>query len=124
MGMYKELIFAAKLKVDTPEFVISTLKYMLGETDPPHNLDFDEGVFAASSYYFPVSKALNDFFHDGDNWVLSHRGNYKNCDNQGFIEKFLDWIKPFIECGSSWENIYAITIYEDSHEAKIHSLGA
>lgn len=120
--MYKELIFGAKLKKDTPELVISNLKYMLGESNPVTDLEFDEGIFAAGSFYFPVSKSQNDFFHDGDNWILSHRGNYRNNDNNGFIEKFLEWIKPYIEAGSGNNDIYAITIYEDSSEAIIHCL--
>lgn len=122
MGMYTELIFAAKLKKETPQSIISTLHYMLGENNNPEKLEFDHGLFASGSYSFPVSKVLNAFFHDGDNWILSHRGNYKHEDGNGFIEKFLSWIKPHIECGSGNKDIYAFTIYEDSSEVKTHSL--
>ena len=120
--MYTELIFAAKLKEDTPEIVISTLKYMLGELDVSDNLIFNEGLFKAGSSYFPLSKDSNSFFYDGGNWVLSHRGNYKGYDNTGFISKLLKWIKPHIESGSGLNNIYAITISQEGTAPIIHSL--
>ena len=122
MGNYKELIFGAKLKADTPNTVIATLQYMINGKDAPENIVFDQGLFSAGSFSFPVSTVQNDFFHDGDNWILSHRGNYKQNDDNGFIENLLAWIKPFIESGSGTKDIYAIMIGEDSSEATVYSL--
>ena len=120
--MYTELVFAAKLKDNTPVAVILTLKYMLGEAEIPDNLTFDEGFFNAGSFYFPVSQASNSFFYDGENWVLSHRGNYKDHDEPGFITLFLKWIKPYIESGSGLNDIYAITISEEGVAPIIYTL--
>ncbi len=122
MGMYTELIFAAKLKEDTSEEVISTLRYMLGEIEISDSIAFDEGFFNCGSYYFPISEMEGKLLHDGENWVLSHRGNYKNQDNNGFIDKFLDWIRPYIASGSGQQDIFAITIAEDSKGVKTYSL--
>ena len=59
MGMYTELIFGAELKIDTPELVIDSLKYILGETrERPECFPLpegnSEGLFRGSSYYFGV----------------------------------------------------------------------
>lgn len=82
---------------------------MLGESEIPNNLNFNEGVFNSGSNYFSLSQASNSFFYDGDNWILSHRG-------------ILKWIKPHIESGSGQNDIYAITIEEEGITPTIYSL--
>lgn len=120
--MYTELIFAAELKQDIPESVIATLKYMMGQGDLPEKLAFEEGFFSSASFSFPLDRAQNTLYNNGDNWILSHRGNYKTRENDGFIDLFLKWIKPYISRGSGLKDIYAITIYEHNREINIHSL--
>lgn len=122
MGMYTELIFGAKLKKETPESVIGTLKFMLGEIDLPDKLEFDEGFFNSGSFCFPISKSQSDLFLEDEQWVFSHRGNYKDQDGHGFIEKFLEWILQYIESGSGQNDIYAITIGEDALAPFVFSL--
>ena len=122
MSMYTELIFSAELKSDTPDSVIASIKYLVEGGEPGKELEFNEGIFNCGSYSFPLDKDLTSFYHNGNNWILSHRGNYRENDGNGFVDKFLTWIKPYIESGSGLKDIYAFTIYEDSHEVKTYSL--
>lgn len=126
MGMYTELIFGASLKEDTPKEVLSTINYILGNSNKPENFPLPEGrcesLFRHSSYYFGVSKPVNSFIFDdiSNCWILSIRCNVKNYNNE--IETFLTWIKPYIDNGSGVNNIYAITIFEEDSSPIIYSL--
>lgn len=121
MGMYKELIFGASLKADTPVSVIETIKYMMGEDIVPSSLEFNGRFnFLGCSSYFAISKPVNKMYKDDECWVISSRSNTKNYDSE--IEVFLEWIKPYIEGGSGNMNMYAIVIYEDSSEPLIYYL--
>ncbi len=55
-----------------------------------------------------------------DTWNLSSRANLKNYDDE--IEKFLNWIKPFLEQGSGERDFYAIVCYEEQAEPTIYYL--
>ena len=122
--MYTELIFGAELKQDTPIEVINTLKYMVGEIEEPINLLYkeDRNPLMSGSYYFGVNKAVTKMFYDdiSEAWVLSSRANIKNYNSE--IEKFLEWIKPFIESGSGLREMYAIVIYEEEETPTIYYL--
>jgi len=94
MGMYTELIFGAKLKIDTPDDVINTLKHMLGKDDIPIGfnpiIDFGRNPLIGSSYYFGISTPAYRMIKDDiDNqWEISTRSNIKNYDHE--IESFLE----------------------------------
>jgi hypothetical protein len=125
MGMYTELIFGASLKKDTPEIVIDSLKYMVGEIkEKPENFPLPEGrcewLFRGSSYYFGVNQpVLKMWFDDiSKNWIISTRSNIKNYNNE--IETFLDWIEPYIKYGSGNKSMYAIVTYEEDEEPSIY----
>lgn len=127
MGRYTELIFGAVLEKDTPDIVINTLKYMLGEIkDKPNNSLLSkercELLFKGSSDYFGIDKPVNRlWFNDTDNqWRISTRSNIKNY--KGEIEEFLNWIKPYIESGSGVRDMYAIVISEEATEPTIYYL--
>lgn len=127
MGMYTELIFGAGLKKDTPENVIEVLKYMVGDTEEkPKDFPLPEGrcerLFRGSSYYFGVNEPLWKMWKDdiGENWVLSTRSNIKNYG--GEIEAFLEWIKPYIDGGSGYRDMYAIVTYEEAESPDIYYL--
>lgn len=127
MGMYTELIFGAGLKKDTPEKVIEVLKYMVGDTEEkPKDFPLPEGrcerLFRGSSYYFGVNEPLWKMWKDdiGENWVLSTRSNIKNYE--GEIEAFLEWIKPYIDGGSGYRDMYAIVTYEEAEAPDIYYL--
>ena len=55
-----------------------------------------------------------------DSYVLSTRSSIKNYANE--IETFLDWIKPYIESGSGYRDMYAIVTYEEDETPKIYYL--
>lgn len=125
--MYTELIFGAELKKETPQEVIDTLKFMLGEIkDKPENFPLPNGrcewLFTCSSYYFGISSPVNKMWFDNitKQWHISTRSNIKNYENE--IETFLEWIKPYIDSGSGYRDMYAITIYEDAEEPTIYFL--
>ncbi len=127
MGMYTELIFGASLKEDTPENVINTLKYMIGETkekpiDFPLSTERADYLLRSSSYYFGVNEPVSLLRRDklDGSWVLSTRSNIKNYDSD--IEAFLEWIKPYITSGSGSRDMYAIVIYEEQSEPTIYYL--
>jgi hypothetical protein len=139
MGMYTELVFGASLDIPKKEFNI--LSFLID----PSNKEYPESwpqiwqelsrmrwvLVGQSSYYFGA-RWQPPFLHINKNdyeqsktpgnvsCFLSIRSNIKNYD--GEIEKFLDWIKPFIEKGSGNWDMYATVIYEDTEEPTIYYL--
>lgn len=102
MGMYTELVMAVQLKKNTPEDVIETLKYMVGDIDylatvPIHDL-FEtarwRSMLRSNSYYFDGDTLSTMRYDDISRaYHLTIRCNLKNYDSE--IEKFLDWIAPY-----------------------------
>ncbi|AGO48479.1 hypothetical protein Phi18:1_gp32 [Cellulophaga phage phi18:1] len=127
MGMYTELIFGAELKQDTPENVIESLKYMMGDVEEkPENFPLPDGrcewLFKGSSYYFGINQAVSSMWFDNisKSWSISTRSNIKNYGDE--IESFLEWIKPYIDSGSGCRDMYAIVTYEESDTPDIYYL--
>ena len=120
MGMYTEIIFGAGFKKNLPEQVVSTLAELAKGNDLIENIP-DHPFFRAErtwlmtsggSYYFPGTAQPKFWFDDiAHQWFLQFRSNIKNYNQE--IEKFLDWIKPYIEQGSGSRNFYAIVTYEE-----------
>lgn len=108
MGMYTEFVFAIELKKETPKDVINVLKYMTEEeliedikieSLPKHSF-FDtrrwEGLFISDSDYFDgITNTILKLDPLTESYCLTVRSNLKNYDNE--IDKFIDWIKPYIE---------------------------
>lgn len=123
--MYTELIFGAELKLETPDFIINTLKYLL---DMPYEGNIDYGItnsrnpLRGGSYYFGVNLPISEMWQDeyGKEYHISTRANIKNYENE--IENFLKWIKPYIKSGSGNREMYAIVIYEQANEPTIYYL--
>lgn len=125
MGMYTELIFGARLKKDTPENVINTLQYMTGKiSDRPSDIAFEysRNPLRGGSYYFGITNPVCDMTFDdvSNQWQISTRSNIKNYESD--IEKFLEWIKPYISQGSGAREFYAIVTYEEEDTPKIYYL--
>ena len=130
MGMYTELIFGASIRSSIPDLDLAALKYLLGEGDEPSELPNHEFFMCdrwkymtrCSSYYFAVRNTHRSIELDkiSDTWLCSSRSNLKNYDSE--IEKFLSWIKPFIEQGSGERDFYAIVCYEEASEPTIYYL--
>lgn len=103
MGMYTELVLGVDLKHDTPTSVIEVLRYMLGEIEtkptlPEHALfktDRWAVMLRMGGYYFsgPTNSVLR-LDSTTKEWGLSVRCNLKNYGSE--IEKFCDWIRPYI----------------------------
>ena len=125
MGMYTELIFGAELKTDTPEIVIDSLKYMMGETDTktegfPLPAGRYEWLFQGASYYFGVNRSVKSMWFDdiSKQYHISTRSNIKNYNDEN--ETFLEWIEPFVDGGSGARDMYAIVMYESVSEPSIY----
>lgn len=132
MGYYTEINFGARLKENTPKIIIDTLRYAAdrGKVECDKNLESDDPVLIADenlmetynlwnimhscSYYFGISDSISKMWYDscGKFWMLSFRANCKNYD--GRLEKFVEWIKPYVDTGSGRNDIYAIITPEDS----------
>lgn len=123
MGMYTELIFGASLKEDTPLEIIETIQQLvnctLEEGNPNAPFFTGRNVLRGCSAYFGVSHSVVSFGKAEycDHWELSSRASIKNYG--GEIEDFLIWIGPYIESGSGWNDMIAITIYEEDETPKI-----
>lgn len=122
MGMYTELILGAQLKKDTPSYIIEAFDYVINKDDSAEISDeaktfIDEyslyTLFYCTSYYFGVIDSTRSFRYDSiaGQWCISTRANLKNG---GRIEKFLEFIKDYIEDGSGPTNIFAYVQYEES----------
>lgn len=133
MGMYTELIFGAELVKETPPKVIEVLKYLHEfelEKEEPKELPDHEFfkcerwrlLFKMGSFYFGIHNGDSKFWYEDicNSWHISTRSNIKNYD--GEIEKFLDWIKPYISQGTGEREFYAIVTYEESSEPTIYYL--
>lgn len=97
MGMYTQLLLDVRLKKDTPKEVIKILTEMVSKDDV---CEFWEGrlnwCFNSSSYYF------NNYNHSeiGFDEIMSAYKLFVYCDFKNYgeeIEKFLAWLKPYIE---------------------------
>lgn len=129
MGMYTEIIFGAGLDPNIPDDVLEVIKLLANGGDfdgcnfiPQHPFFKTQRTWmmnSGGSYYFPgvVSPKL---WYDtiGNQWFLHFRTNIKNYD--GEIEKFLDWIKPYIDQGSGESDMYAIVLYEEDSVPTIY----
>ena len=105
MGMYTELYMGVSLKKDTPPKVVETIKAIIaGKAGYEHR--HDHAFFATDrwgwclrsggSYYFDAAPHARIFKDDIDgHWRLTFGTNIKNYSEEW--EKFIDWIRPFIE---------------------------
>lgn len=120
MGMYTEFVCAIELKKDTPQDVINILDNM---TEGEDNYDFKPNhpffecdrwrwLFTMDSYYF--SGRTNTKFEYDDiskTHYLTIRSNLKNYDDE--INKFLNWIKPYIEMHGEDDEFLGYSRYEE-----------
>lgn len=120
--MYTELIFGATLKKKTPTYVTDALNCIINDSVTTNLSDeakqfIDEYSLSkliwCTSYYFGahVNKPSCYFDKIANTWCISFRGNCKNYQNE--IERFIEFIKPYVEYGSGPTNIFAIVQYEE-----------
>ena len=98
VGMFTELVMAAKMRQETPIEVIQELKALVGDSE----FDFDgrpfrwERVLRTGSYAFDGDAHSTFRFDDiVQRWILTVRSNHKVYRNE--IEMFLDWIAPHVD---------------------------
>ena len=131
MGMYTELIFGATLKENTPTYVTDALNCVInnnvdGKLSGEAEQFIDEyslrKLIYCSSYYFGSrdNKPSCVFDKIANTWCISFRANCKNY--QGEIEKFIEFIKPYVEYGSGPTNIFAIVQYEEDDYPTLYGI--
>jgi hypothetical protein len=117
MGMYTEISFRATLKRDAPEEVVSALRAMIDlekpEALPSHPL-FEcprwDMLACSSSYYFPAhapSGLEKDSIRGA--WSVYLNADLKNYHDE--IEKFFDWIDPYVDAAPG--EFLGYELYED-----------
>jgi len=127
MGYYTEFVFACELKDNVPEDVVQILKFIIldestGESVPlpDHELfatDRWHCIGLCSSYYFAFTEPCSNLVYDeiSKSWKVVIRSSLKNYCNE--IEKFVDWLKPYIERGSGRNrNFLGYWMNEDGEE--------
>lgn len=73
-------------------------------------------MLTCSSYYFvPASMSLFQYDNIGQNWSFISRSDFKNYD--GEVDKFVDWLRPYLDCGS--DEMIGYHRYEEFREPTI-----
>lgn len=131
MGMYTELVFGARLQPDLPQKVEKALKYMVRGTGkepeelPDHEFFQSERwarLFHCGSYYFGIHRphAIMEWDDISNSYSLSTRSSIKNYDKE--IDKFLDWVKPYVNQGSGTRGMFAMVCYEEDEAPTLYFL--
>lgn len=104
MGMYTEFYINTEIKKTAPKIVFDVLNYLFNQNELISEENLPDHPFfktcrwkfigKGSSFYhipFPLSKLekIEGVYY------LTSRSDLKNYDNE--IEKFLDWIMPYID---------------------------
>lgn len=126
MGMYTEIYINVDLKKETPDDVIRVLKamcHMLPNQECTEVLadypDIWGSLFSNMSYYTPSTNCR--FLEYDDNtkrWSLLGKGDIKNYENE--IEKFFEWIMPWIDASPG--EFIGYSRYEDNDKPKLYFL--
>ena len=129
MSMYTEIYVKVVLKEDVDDNVINILKYMLGIDDveledltiPSHSLfttnNWHYMLRSGSYYHIPYVVSLFEYNDISENYYLVVRSDFKNY--QGEIEKFFDWIAPYIEKDGD-KTFIGYSLYEEDDEPKLY----
>lgn len=129
MGMYTEFVFGCELSKSTPENVIDILRYLKGDIEETPKLPSHE--FFSCSRWKAIGRCTSAYFGspsyviiEQDGWSLEYRlairCNLKNYDNE--IQKFVDWIKPYVNQGAGTGELLGYSIYEESSEPQMFYL--
>lgn len=130
--MYTEFHFNSELSKDTPSEVIIILRVMLQELSfdaidfplpdaPLFKTERWRTMLVCDSYYFDADTHSTLRFDDlnckkGKSYFLCIRCNLKNYDSE--IEKFVDWIDPYLEDKDSGDFL-GFSRYEESEDPVI-----
>ena len=127
MGMYTALHFYSELNVPKDSMVADILKYMVGDTEempemlPDHELfksDRWRVMLRMDSYYFDEDTHSTLRWDDnGESYYLNIRCNLKDYDSE--IEKFIDWIMPYLDEYKQPGDFLGFYRYEEDEEPTI-----
>jgi len=103
MGMYTEIYINVDLKEETPDDIIKVLKAMCGMLPDQECsevlVDYPDRwvcLFSDMSYYTPCTSCrFLNFDKISNKWSLLGKGDIKNYE--GEIEKFFEWIMPYVD---------------------------
>jgi len=78
-------------------------------------------LFHSSSYYFGAANPCSKFYYDNisDSYHIATRADLKNG---GAIEKFLEYIEPYIVYGSGTSNVYAYVQYVEAEFPTLYTM--
>ena len=110
MGMYTEFIIDVKLKDSTPKEVIDCIDCMMGNID---NSLFTYRRNPLNNYC--GSETFEKSFED---LQLRAHGDIKNYWSD--IERFVDFLKPYIETGLIDNGVFAKSLYEEFDEWELY----
>lgn len=80
-------------------------------------------LFKCSSYYFGAANPVGKFYYDpiDSSYHISTRADLKNYEGQ--IEKFIEYIRPFVTQGSGYDHhIFAYVQYEEAEFPTLYGL--
>lgn len=129
MSMYTEIYVKAVLKEDVNINVIDVLKYMLGMDNieledlilPNHSLfttnNWHYMLRSGSYYHVPYVVSLFEYNNISENYYLVVRSDFKNY--QGEVEKFFDWITPYVEKDGD-KTFIGYSLYEEDYEPTLY----
>jgi hypothetical protein len=117
MGMYTEIYVNVNLKKETPDDVIKVLQAMCGMLPDQECsevlIDYPDRwscLFSDMSYYTPSTNCrFLEFDEITQRWSLLGKGDIKNY--KGEIEKFFEWIIPYVDGYS--EDFIGYSRYEE-----------
>jgi len=118
MGMYTELRFKAYLKKDTPDKIVKVIKWLIDYKKDDYKVELlDHEFFKSERFSFTLTGASYDTKYpiltkEDRGYKLNTLSEIKNyCSS---LDKFCDWIKPYIAQGLLEEDAYAYTHYEET----------
>lgn len=123
--MFTELILGCSLTKDLPKECVNALTLISNREEINKNdketkefikeYDLYNMCWSESAYFGApphcIFRRLEDNY--GNYYSLSIRANLKNYT--GKIEKFLEYIRPYVRWGSGTHELYAMTIYEEDN---------
>ena len=126
MGMYTELIVGCTLKKNLPKVCVNALTLISNRKEINENdketeefikeYDLYNICWSESAYFGAPSHCIFRRLEENyeDYYSLSIRANLKSYN--GEIEKFLEYLRPYVYWGSGTNELYAMTIYEEDKE--------
>ena len=130
MGMYTELVLSLELEngQDFQNDILPVLNEMVGGSgflDGDCEMDMSDTLgerwnfmFNCSSHYHtPISVTKLEYLPYAEMYVLFVRCDFKNYDDE--IDKFLDWISPYVNKSKSEGHYYGHYRYEEDDKVTL-----